>query len=134
MLQPKRYKYAKQFTKRPRGIDVKSTTVVFGDFGLKAMENGYITSNQIESVRMAISRFTKRKGRIWVRIFPDLAITAKPPSRMGGGKSPIDTWTAPVRKGRILFEIGGVDEKTTKGAFDLARHKLPIKVKFVEKV
>ena len=132
MLQPKSTIY-EVFTKVPRGVSSTCTTVAFGEFGLKTLENGFISSNQIEAVRMAISKSIKRRGKVWVRIFPDLPVTKKPTSRMGGGKNPIDKWVTGVKKGKIMFELGGVTEKMALEAFRIASKKLPVKVKLVGK-
>jgi len=133
MLQPKRVRYTKVFTRLPKGVSSKAVNIAFGEYGIKSLENGYITSNQVEAVRMAISKYIKRRGKVWIRVFPDLPVTAKPTSRMGGGKSPIDKWKSVVKKGRIIFEIGGVEEEMVLGAFEIAKHKLPLKVKLVTK-
>lgn len=133
MLQPKISKYSKVFTKPVGGFSTKARNVVFGEYGLKAIKGAYVTSNQIEAVRMALSKYMKRKGKIWIRIFPDLPITSRPPSGMGGGKSPIDHWAAVVQKGRIIFEIGGVPRDVAEGAVSVAGSKLPMKIKLVEK-
>lgn len=133
MLQPKKYKYTKVFDRLPRGVETKTTNVTFGEYGIKAITGGYITSNQIEAVRMVISKYIKRKGKIWIRIFPDLPVTKHAASRMGGGKSPIDKWCAVVKKGRIMFEIAGVSDEVMEGAFNMAKQKLPVKVKLIKK-
>ncbi|HOU76175.1 MAG TPA: 50S ribosomal protein L16 [Candidatus Dojkabacteria bacterium] len=133
MLQPKKTQYTKIFTKVPRGVSSTCTDLAFGEYGLKTVENGFVTSNQIEAVRMALSKSIKRKGKVWVRIFPDLPVTKKPTSRMGGGKSPIDKWVTGVKKGKIMFEIGGITDKMAQEAFRVASKKLPVKIKMVSK-
>jgi large subunit ribosomal protein L16 len=134
MLQPKRVKYRKQHKGSRRGKAQSGNTVVFGDFGLQAMENSWITDRQIESARRAITRHIKRGGNVWIRIFPDKSITKKPAeTRMGSGKGSPDHWVAVVKAGRIMFEMAGVDEPTAKEAMRLAANKLPIDTKFVAK-
>ena len=133
MLQPKKVRYTKIFNKKIKGKASKAHTVDFGDFGLKSMENAYLSANQIEAFRMAISKYIKRKGKVWIRVFPDMPVTKKPSARMGGGKSAIDHWAAKVKKGRVIAEIGGVQEDVSRKAFRVAANKLPIKVKIVEK-
>ena len=133
MLIPKRVKYRKQQRGRMTGVSHRGCEVDFGDFGLQALEPAWITNPQIEAARVAISRHIK-KGRIWVRIFPDKPYTKKPTeSRMGKGKGPVEGWVAVVRPGRVLFEIGGVDKETALEALRLASHKLPIKTRIVER-
>lgn len=133
MLIPKRVKYRKQQRGRMTGVASRGCKVDFGDFGLQAMEPAWITNPQIEAARVAISRHIK-KGRIWVRIFPDKPYTKKPTeSRMGKGKGPVEGWVAVVRPGRVLFEIGGVDREIAMKALCLASHKLPIKTRIVER-
>ncbi len=132
MLQPKRVKYRKQHRGRRKGIAVSGSTLVFGDYGIKAMESAWITSRQIEAARRAITHEARRGGQIWIRIFPDKSVSKRPAeSRMGGGKGDVDHWVAVVKRGRVLFEIGGVREETAKEALRLAAHKLPIHTKFV---
>lgn len=132
MLQPKRIKYRKAHRGRRRGKAHVGNEVVFGDFGLQALESAWITSRQIEAARRAITRHVRRGGNIWIRIFPDKPTTKKPAeTRMGGGKGPLDTWVAVVKAGRILFEMGGVGETAAREAMRLASHKLPIETKFV---
>ena len=132
MLQPKRVKYHKTHKGHRRGFATGGNTVVFGDFGLQAQESAWLTSRQIEAARRAIAHHTRRGGKIWVRVFPDKPVTNKPAeTRMGGGKGPPDHWVAVVKLGRILFEIGGVEEELAKEALRLASHKLPIDTKFV---
>ncbi|MCY4171843.1 MAG: 50S ribosomal protein L16 [Bacteroidetes bacterium] len=133
MLMPKRTKYRKQQKGRIRGNATRGTRVNFGDFGLKALEPGRITSRQIEAARIAMTRRMKRVGKVYIRIFPDKPITSKPAEvRMGKGKGAIDHWAASVRPGRILFEVGGgVPVDLAKESMRLAQQKLPLKTKFV---
>jgi large subunit ribosomal protein L16 len=135
MLMPSKVKFRKQQRGRRRGKAQRGSTVSFGDFGLKAMEGAWITARQIEASRIAMTRFVKRGGKIWIRLFPDKPITKKPTEvRMGKGKGSPEAWVAVVRPGRILFEMEGVDEKTAREAMRLAAHKLPIKTKFVTRL
>lgn len=132
MLQPKRTKYRKQQKGRNRGIAGRGTDISFGSFGLKALENGRITSRQIESARIAMTRHMKREGAVWIRIFPDKPVTKKPQEvRMGKGKGAHDHWVALVQPGRIMFELDGVTTQVAKEALQLAAQKLPIKTKTV---
>ncbi len=132
MLQPKRVKYRKTHKGHRRGRAHTGTTVVFGDFGLQALESAWITSRQIEAARRAITHYVRRGANVWIRIFPDKPVTKKPAeTRMGSGKGAPDHWVAVVRLGRILFEMGGVNEEVARGAMRLASHKLPIDTKFV---
>jgi len=132
MLMPKRVKYRKTQRGRMRGKAQRGSSVAFGDFGLKALEPGWITARQIEAARVALTRQMKRDGRIWIRIFPDKPITKKPAeTRMGKGKGMPEFWVAVVKPGRIMFEIGGVNATIAQEALRLAAHKLPIKTKFV---
>ncbi len=133
MLMPKRTKYRKQQKGRIRGNAPRGARVSFGDFGIKAVEPGRVTSRQIEAARIAITRKMKRVGKVYIRIFPDKPITNKPAEvRMGKGKGAIDHWAAPIRPGRILFEIGGnVSEELARAALRLGQHKLPLKTKVV---
>jgi len=134
MLQPKRVKYRKQQKGSRRGKAQSGNTVVFGDFGLQALENSWITDRQIEAARRAITRHIRRGGNVWIRIFPDKSITKKPAeTRMGSGKGSPDHWVAVVKAGRIMFEMAGVDEVVAKEAMRLASNKLPINTKFVAK-
>ncbi|MBI4298319.1 MAG: 50S ribosomal protein L16 [Chloroflexi bacterium] len=127
MLQPKRVKYRKQHRGRRKGIAIAGSTVVFGDFGLKAVEPAWITSRQIEAARRAITRGVRRGGQVWIRIFPGKSVTQRPAeTRMGSGKGPVDHWVAVVKPGRVLFEIGGVKEDVAREALLLASNKLPI--------
>jgi large subunit ribosomal protein L16 len=134
MLQPKRVKYRKVQKGSRRGKAQSGNTVVFGNFGLQALENYWITDRQIEAARRAITRHIRRGGNVWIRIFPDKSITKKPAeTRQGGGKGAPDHWVAVVKAGRVMFEMSGVDETTAKEAMRLAAAKLPISTKFVVK-
>ncbi|MBE6850725.1 MAG: 50S ribosomal protein L16 [Ruminococcus sp.] len=134
MLLPKRVKYRRVHRGRLTGKAHRGNTIAYGDFGLQAMEPAWITSNQIESARIAMTRYIKRGGQVWIKIFPDKPITEKPAeTRMGSGKGSPEYWVAVVKPGRILFEIKGVPEETAREAMRLAMHKLPIKCKFVTK-
>lgn len=134
MLQPKRVKYRKMQKGSRRGKAHSGNTVVFGAFGLQALENSWITDRQIEAARRAITRHIRRGGNVWIRIFPDKSITKKPAeTRMGSGKGVPDHWVAVVKSGRIMFEMAGVDEAVAKEAMRLASNKLPISTKFVVK-
>lgn len=131
MMQPKRTKYRKQFKGRNRGIATRGSKVSFGEFGLKAVELGRITSRQIEAARRAMSRHIKRGGKIWIRIFPDKPISKKPLEvRMGSGKGNVEYWVALVQPGRMMFEIEGVPEELAREALRLAADKLPVKTIF----
>ncbi|NLI82569.1 MAG: 50S ribosomal protein L16 [Deltaproteobacteria bacterium] len=132
MLAPKRVKFRKQQKGRMRGTAFRGSTLSFGDFGLKAMECGYITSRQIEAARVAITRHVKRGGKVWIRFFPDKPVTKKPAeTRMGKGKGSPEGWVAVIKPGRILYEIKGVAESTAREALELASNKLPIPTRFV---
>lgn len=134
MLMPKKVKFRKMQKGRVRGKAHRGDKLNFGDFGLKALEAGYITDRQIEAARIAMTRHVKRGGKIWIRMFPDKPITKKPAeTRMGKGKGAPDHWVAVVRPGRILYEMQGVDEALARAAMRLAAQKLPIKVKFVNR-
>ena len=134
MLSPKKTKWRKQRKGRITGQAQKGATVAFGDFALKTMEPGRITARQIESARRAIQRSVKRGGKLWIRIFPDKPITKKPAEvRMGKGKGSVEFWVAPVKPGRVLYEINGVTREQAQDAFRLASYKLPVKTKFVER-
>ncbi|GMW07102.1 MAG: 50S ribosomal protein L16 [Gammaproteobacteria bacterium] len=127
MLQPKRTKFRKQFKGRNRGLAHRGSSVAFGDYGLKAIERGRLTARQIEAGRRAITRFIKRGGKVWIRIFPDKPITQKPLEvRQGKGKGNVEYWAALVQPGRILYEMEGVTEETAREAFKLAAAKLPL--------
>ncbi len=135
MLLPKRTKFRKQFRGKNRGLATTGNKVSFGEFGLKTLERGEITSRQIESARRAISRHVKRGGKIWIRIFPDTPITKKPLEvRMGKGKGRVEYWVAKVQPGKVLYEIEGVGEEIARMAFSLASAKLPVKTTFVTRV
>lgn len=132
MLMPKRVKYRKAHRGRRRGKAYRGSKVSFGDFGLKAMEAGWITSRQIEACRVALSRKMKRDGKVWIRIFPDKPVTKKPlETRMGKGKGAPEFWVAVIKPGRIMFEVSGVSREVAMDALKLASHKLPIKTKSV---
>jgi large subunit ribosomal protein L16 len=134
MLMPKRVKYRKQFRGRMRGTAKGGTTLQNGDFGMQALEPGWITSRQIETVRRVVVRHMKRRGKVWIRIFPDKPVTAKPAeTRMGKGKGAVDHWVAVVKPGRIMFEIAGVDEEIAREALNLAAYKLPIRTQIVSR-
>ena len=132
MLQPKRTKYRKMQKGRANGLAHKGNRVAFGSFGLKAITGARITNRQIESARIAMTRYMKREGKVWIRIFPDKPITAKPLEvRMGKGKGALDHWVAVVKPGRILFELDGVPEDVAREALRLAAQKLPVRTKTV---
>ncbi len=132
MLAPKRVKYRKQQKGRMKGVAARGNKVTFGDYGLQAQEAGWITSRQIEAARIALTRYVKRTGKVWIRVFPDKPITKKPAeTRMGKGKGPSEGWVAPIIPGRILYEIKGVPEDKAKEALRIASFKLPIATKFV---
>ena len=134
MLLPKRVKYRRVHRGRLKGKAYRGNKVTYGDYGLQALEPALITSNQIESARIAMTRYIKRGGQVWIKIFPDKPITEKPAeTRMGSGKGSPEYWVAVVKPGRVLFEIKGVPEETAREAMRLAMHKLPIKCKFVTK-
>ncbi|MGQ9456587.1 MAG: 50S ribosomal protein L16 [Armatimonadota bacterium] len=132
MLMPRRTKYRKQQRGSRKGIATAGNKVDFGEYGLQALEAAWITANQIEAARVAITRHIRRGGQVWIRIFPDKPYTRKPAeTRMGGGKGNPEGWVAVVRPGRMLFEVSGVSEELAKEAMRLAAHKLPIKTRFV---
>jgi len=132
MLQPKRVKYRKSHRGSRKGKAHAGSTIMFGDYGLQALESAWVTGRQIESARRAITRHVRRGGKVWIRIFPDKPVTKKPAeTRMGSGKGAVDHWVAVVKAGRILFEMRGVSEDVAKGAMRLASHKLPIHTRFV---
>ena len=134
MLMPKRVKHRKQFRGSMKGKALRGNKLAYGDFGIVAMEPGWITSNQIEAARVAMTRYVKRGGRVWIKIFPDKPVTAKPAeTRMGSGKGALEYWVAVVKPGRVMFEIGGVSESLAREALRLATHKLPVKCKVVSK-
>ena len=132
MLMPKRVKYRRVHRGRMTGKAMRGNTLAYGQFGLQATEPGWITSNQIEAARIAMTRFTKRSGQVWIKIFPDKPITKKPAeTRMGSGKGSPEYWVAVVKPGRVMFEIAGVSEEVAREALRLASHKLPIKTKVI---
>jgi large subunit ribosomal protein L16 len=132
MLMPNKVKHRKQMRGRMKGSPERGSRVAFGTYGLQTLEPHWITARQIEAARVAITRFIKRGGKVWIRLFPDKPITKKPAeTRMGKGKGAPEEWVAPVRPGRILFEIDGVTLEQAKEAFRLASHKLPVKTRFV---
>ncbi len=132
MLMPKKVKHRKVMRGKRRGKAYRGSKVTFGDYGLKALQCGWVTARQIEAARIAMTRFVKRGGKIWIRIFPDKPITKKPAEmRMGKGKGAPEDWVAVVKPGKILYEMEGVPEDTAKEAMRLAAHKLPIRTKFV---
>ncbi len=134
MLMPKRVKYLRVHRGRLKGKAMRGNCVDYGDFGLQATEPAWITSNQIEAARIAMTRYTKRAGQVWIKIFPDKPITEKPAeTRMGSGKGSPEYWVAVVKPGRVMFEIGGIEETQAREAMRLAANKLPIKCKFVKK-
>ena len=134
MLTPKRVKHRKQFRGRMTGKALRGNKVTYGEFGLQSTEPCWITSNQIEAARIAMTRYIKRGGKVWIKIFPDKPITEKPAeTRMGSGKGSPEYWVAVVKPGRVMFEMEGVDESVAREAMRLASHKLPIKCKFATK-
>lgn len=134
MLQPKRAKYRKQFRGRRKGQAKRGYSLSFGEYGLKALDNAWVKARELESARRAISHYTKRGGKVWIRVFPHKPVTKKPLEvRMGGGKGDVDHYVAVVKRGKILFEMAGVPVDTAKEAFRLAGHKLSIATKFVSK-
>ena len=134
MLAPKRAKYRKQFRNKMKGIAVRGNTLSFGSTGLKSQEIAWITARQIEAARRAMTHYTKRGGRIWIRIFPDKPVTKKPAeTRMGSGKGDVDHFVAVVKPGTVLFEMGSVEKKVALEAMRLAAHKLPIKTKIISR-
>lgn len=134
MLMPKRVKYRKQMRGRMKGKASRGTDVTFGDYGLQAIEPGWVTARQIEAARRALVRFMRRRGKVWIRIFPDKPVTKRPAeTRMGKGKGPVDHWVAVVKPGRIMFELSGLDAEAARDAMRLASHKLGIKTKFIRR-
>lgn len=132
MLMPKRVKRRKVQKGRMKGKATRGNFLAYGDYGIQATECGWITSNQIESARIAINRYIKRGGKLWIKIFPDKPITEKPAEvRMGSGKGNVEYWVAVIKPGRVLFELSGVDEEKAREAMRLAQHKLPVSTKFV---
>ena len=135
MLMPKRVKYRKQMRGRMKGKASRGTNIVFGEYGLQALEPGWVTARQIEAARRALVRYMRRRGRVWIRIFPDKPVTQKPAeTRMGKGKGSVDHWVAVVKPGRIMFEISGLSREGAQEAMRLAAHKLSIKTKFVQRM
>ncbi len=134
MLLPKRVKYRRVMRGRMTGKANRGNKIAYGEFGIQATQPGWITSNQIEAARIAMTRYTKRGGKVWIKIFPDKPVTEKPAeTRMGSGKGSPEYWVAVVKPGRIMFEIGGINEEVAREALRLAIHKLPIKCKIVAK-
>ena len=134
MLMPKRVKYRKVQRGRMTGVASRGNKVVYGEYGIQAMEPGWITGNQIEAARIVMTRYTKRGGKVWIKIFPDKPITKKALGvRMGSGKGAPETWVAVVKNQKVMFEIGGVSEEVAKEALRLAQHKLPIKTRIIKK-
>lgn len=134
MLLPKKSKFRKQFRRSAKGKETRGFRMAFGLYGLKTLDKGWITARQIESARRAVTRYIKREGQLWIRIFPDKPVTAQPAETgMGGGKGAVSHYVAPVLPGRILFEMAGIDRLTAKEALRLASHKLPVETKFIEK-
>ncbi|MBL7065024.1 MAG: 50S ribosomal protein L16 [Anaerolineae bacterium] len=134
MLMPKRVKYRKQMRGRMKGKATRGATIAFGEYGLQALEPAWVTARQIEAARRAIVRHARRRGKYWIRIFPDKPVTAKPAeTRMGKGKGAVDHWVAVVKPGRIMFELSGVPEEVAREAMRLASHKLPIRCQFVKR-
>ena len=134
MLMPKRVKRRKQFRGTMAGKAMRGNTITYGEYGLVALEPCWIRSNQIEAARIALTRYTKRAGQVWIKIFPDKPVTAKPAeTRMGSGKGALEYWVAVVKPGTVMFEIGGVSEELAREAMRLAMYKLPIKCKFIKK-
>ena len=134
MLMPKRTKWRKQMRGRRKGIASRGTSIEFGDYGLQALEPAWITARQIEATRRTLVRYMKRRGKVWIRIFPDKPVTQRAAeTRMGKGKGAVDHWVAVVKPGRIMFEISGLNEEAAREAMRRASHKLPIKTKFAQK-
>jgi large subunit ribosomal protein L16 len=134
MLMPKRVKFRKTHRGRMRGEAHAGASVAFGEFGLQALDRGWVTAQQIEASRRAVTRFIKRGGKLWIRVFPDKPVTKKPAeTRMGSGKGNPELWVAVVRPGRVMFELAGVGEDVAREALTLAGHKLPIKTRFVQR-
>lgn len=134
LLAPSRTKYRRQHRGRMKGEATRGSTLSFGEFGLQALEPCWMEARQIEAARIALTRFMKRGGKVWIRVFPDKPVTAKPAeTRMGSGKGAVDHWIAVVKPGRIIFEIGGVSEEIAKEAVRLASHKLPVKTRFIKR-
>jgi len=135
MLMPKRVKYRKQFRGRMRGKALRGSEVQFGEYGLQALEPAWITSRQVEAARRAIVRHIRRRGKVWIRLFPDKPVTKRAAeTRMGKGKGSVDHWVAVVKPGRVMFELAGVSEEVAREAMRLASHKLPIKTRFLTRL
>lgn len=134
MLMPKKVKYRKQMRGKMKGLATRGATVAFGEYGLKSLALAWITNKQIEAARIAMTRYIKRGGKVWIRIFPDKPYTKKPAEvRMGSGKGPLEGWVAVVKPGKVLFEMEGVTPEVAQEAFRLAAAKLPIRTKFVQR-
>ena len=134
MLMPKRTKYRKQFRGKRRGMAMSGNSVSFGDYGLQSLSNAWIDARQIEAARRVIVQTLQRGGKVWIRLFPDKPVSAKPVEvRMGKGKGATDRWVSVVKRGRVMFEIAGVEESNAREAFRKAHHKLPVKPKFISK-
>ncbi len=134
MLEPKRVKYRKQQKGRRAGMALRGSTLAFGDYGLKSLDRGWLTAREIEAARIALTRYLKRGGKVWIRVFPDKPITKKPAeTRMGKGKGALEAWVAVIKPGRILFEMEGVERDLAQEAFRLASHKLSLLTRFVER-
>ena len=134
VMQPKKLKYRKSFRGKMRGKSSRGASLEFGDYGLKSMGRGWLTAQQIEAARRAITHYTKRQAKVWIRVFPDKPVTAKSAGvGMGGGKGDIEKYVVPITPGRVLFEISGTEEKVAKEAMRLAKHKIPFKTKFISK-
>lgn len=132
LLAPKRTRYRKQHRGRMKGVATRGNTLAFGEYGLQALEPCWLEARQIESARIALTRYMKRGGKVWIRVFPDKPVTSKPAeTRMGSGKGAVDHWVAVIKPGRVIFEVGGVSHEVAKEAARLAGHKLPIKVRFI---
>lgn len=134
MLQPKKRKYRKDFRGKRRGVATRGSEVSFGDWAIKSLENGWLTARQIESARRTITHHTKRAGKLWIRVFPHKPITKKSAgAKMGGGKGDIEEYVAVIKPGRILFELGGIDEETAREALRKASHKIPMRTRIAER-
>ncbi len=135
MLMPKRVKYRKQMRGRMTGLAYRGSTVAFGEFGLQALEPCWLNSRQIEAARRTMVRYIRRRGKVWIRVFPDKPVTKKAAeTRMGSGKGSVEFWVAVIKPGRVLFEMGGIPEEEAREALRLASHKLPIKTKLVKRI
>ncbi|MHB0884644.1 MAG: 50S ribosomal protein L16 [Bacillota bacterium] len=134
MLMPKRVKFRKQQRGRMTGVALRGSVITYGEYGLQALEPGWITDRQIEAARVALTRYIKRGGKVWIKIFPDKPVTKKPAeTRMGSGKGAPEYWVSVIKPGRVMFELAGVNEELAREAMRLAAHKLPIKTKFVKR-